>query len=137
MNCRCGRQVFFAESEKKGFDRPQCQGNGNFKPYQSFDNGLKTYCIDENGARISEIVPTECYDNFIKDIEPALAGLTDDVCNAMGRVLTTETITKDTYYKFNLKIKDYEVMSDKPMYEQRYCFNNQGGSCRCKDEVVI
>ena len=123
MNSRCARQVFYANVEKKGYDRPQCEGNGNYKAYQSFDNGGKTYCVDENGARISEIVPSTCYDQFVKDVEPGLEGLVEFICKSMRNILTDTTLSMGTYYKFDLKSKDYKVLNGSKPGDNRYCKN--------------
>ena len=134
MNCQCAREVYYATIEKKGYARQQCDGNGNFKAYQSFDNGLNTYCVDENGSRISKIVPSTCFDQFVEDIDPGLVTLREYICVAMRKILTDTIIKPGSFFKFDKGLKDYLPLDDKPLQADLYCSNSQLDACKCQGD---
>ena len=131
MDCQCARQTLLTQIwSRRATIGPQCEGNGNFKAYQSFENGLKTFCIDENGSRITEMTSSYCYDQFAKDAYVDVANLREQVCQAMREILTDKNLDKDSYFKFD-KEKKYLPLSGKPPDTQLYCNIASMDQCQC------
>jgi hypothetical protein len=120
MECRCAREEYYAESEKLAYNQLQCEGLGNFNSFQSFENGRESYCVDEDGSRISKVEPTQCLDKFRK-FDTGI--LKENVCKAMRRSLTDMAMTLGKAYVYERETDSFSEMESKPGEKEMFDCN--------------
>ena len=122
MNCLCAIEEYFVATERKGFDKLSCDGNGNFSPLQCIDT-TTCYCADINGRQISEEFNFECANHFITENAPGYDLRT--ICTAMRATLSNpkKIIDENTQLFFNNVIKSYEPKgnADIPVTRNQVC----------------
>ncbi|OTF78073.1 Thyroglobulin type-1 repeat protein, partial [Euroglyphus maynei] len=86
MDCRCALEEYLSKTGKLPVGILRCNGMGNFKPMQCSSNGQICYCIDNNGARISERFLTENIQNF--KLKTSGNYHIEDLCQIMQNTLS-------------------------------------------------
>ena len=135
MNCRCAREVYYAAIEKKGYSRLQCDGtSGNYKTFQNFEDGKSAYCVDENGARISQVFNAECLFSFIKDVDPGTSP--ELICTQMQLSLTDAVLKEGMHYIFDRKKVSRVLVEQKTKPKPMYCDNLSVTVAMCAQDTT-
>lgn len=78
MRCDCAIQEYEITTLGKPYDKLLCDLYGNFKANQCFEAGLRCFCVDSNGNRISDVISS----NLIP------SGLSiSEICSTMRTIL--------------------------------------------------
>ena len=128
MNCMCGREVYYASVQKKGYSRLQCESSGNFKSFQSSDDGKEAFCVDDNGARISMIINNVCLHEFVKTYDLRLSP--EVICQQMRVLLTDQVLEADKYYIYGLSPNGEEnVLTNRTKPTNLFCDHTSNTMC--------
>lgn len=122
MDCNCALLEYFANQEQLPFDLLQCNGKGNFKSIQCYQGGQLCYCVDENGAKLSEDFAMSSYSQFQLKNAPTVKQ--ESACDAMRQsvnsVRNRAVLSEQDHLYFAHKTKSFEVLPREPDSEHIY-----------------
>ncbi|CAG2174151.1 unnamed protein product [Oppiella nova] len=92
MTCRCALQNYLTQYELQSYRELACDQLGNYDAYQC-DEGERCYCVDEDGAPITNEGTMNCLGQFLKDYTDANLN-TDQICLMLRKTLKDSLLTK-------------------------------------------